>query len=264
MASESALQAVVVFNKCSLKHCFGLLVFIACAVAVLLLPRLRTEPEVFIPRLSTSPRTSKGRAGVPTRQATGQAATASLPPAASRNSSARSETHTTEQASDERLPARASLQTDSPREIDSQHLWLHASAPSGRSPHAMLTELLEKQGEIQRQMRTGKRQSKAIVGKCPQNDFCGGIGDRLFGIVTLFTAAVVTERAFFIEHSKPVPQVDYINPHHLDWRMSTVESPPVKQQLKDCIELKTCKLHNLQTKISHPKFPTSGQHYPAW
>lgn len=44
---------------------------------------------------------------------------------------------------------------------------------------------------------------KSIVWRCRR--FCGGLGDRQRGILTSFTLALVTKRAFFIDNEYPVP-----------------------------------------------------------
>ena len=96
------------------------------------------------------------------------------------------------------------------------------SAPERLAPEP-LGPLLVKHRLLQERMRWGKIPMRAIVARCYGQDECGGIGDRLFGIVTLFLEALLSDRAFFVEHKKPVDQTDFFTPNSVDWRVDGVE-----------------------------------------
>ena len=69
----------------------------------------------------------------------------------------------------------------------------------------------------QRQAIRNDPTAKAIVWKC---EFpCGGLGDRIRGILTSFTLALVTDRAFFIDHPTPVLLHQFFHAAHpeLHW-----------------------------------------------
>lgn len=59
--------------------------------------------------------------------------------------------------------------------------------------------------------------TKAIVWRCAGS--CGGFGDRLRGILTSFALALVTDRAFFIDHPNPAPLQDFfqVAKPHISW-----------------------------------------------
>ena len=56
-----------------------------------------------------------------------------------------------------------------------------------------------------------RRQGKALIWKC--GDICGGFGDRLRGIISTFLLAVLTDRAFLIDHSRPANLADFFDFH---------------------------------------------------
>lgn len=58
--------------------------------------------------------------------------------------------------------------------------------------------------------------NRSLVYHCSQ--YCGGIGDRLRGIVTLFYFAVASRRQFFIDMPKPIPFERVFQPAQVDWR----------------------------------------------
>ena len=59
------------------------------------------------------------------------------------------------------------------------------------------------------QKRSKHGGANCVVWRCLEN--CGGLGDRLRGILTSFTLALVTDRAFFIDNPSPAPLADYFH-----------------------------------------------------
>ena len=59
----------------------------------------------------------------------------------------------------------------------------------------------------QRQALNGEAGVQVIVWRC--HEICGGLGDRQRGILTSFTLAIMTDRAFFIDSPHPVPLQHY-------------------------------------------------------
>lgn len=80
----------------------------------------------------------------------------------------------------------------------------------------LLDKMLRRHAELQRSMRRGERKMRAIVAFCAGKKICGGIGDRLFGVIALFVGALLTDRAFFVYHNIPVPLTDFVIPNALD------------------------------------------------
>ncbi|RUS18874.1 hypothetical protein BC937DRAFT_88237 [Endogone sp. FLAS-F59071] len=71
-----------------------------------------------------------------------------------------------------------------------------------------------------RQLRAlaGDPTVNAVVWRCARRG-CGGLGDRMRGLLTSFTLALFTDRAFFVDHSFPAglnKSFTFLNPH-LDW-----------------------------------------------
>lgn len=49
------------------------------------------------------------------------------------------------------------------------------------------------------------------------SSWCGGVGDRMNGIMTLFYVAIVTKRVLLIDHKTPFPLTDTLLPNHVRW-----------------------------------------------
>lgn len=70
-------------------------------------------------------------------------------------------------------------------------------------------KLFRKWEQTQKSVLSGASTEKIIVWRCI--DKCGGLGDRQRGILTSFTLALVTGRAFFIDSQQPVPLQSYFS-----------------------------------------------------
>ena len=54
--------------------------------------------------------------------------------------------------------------------------------------------------------------SKALVFVCLHSTFCGGHGDRLFGLLSVYLAALLSNRSFFIDMRSPIPLSSLLHP----------------------------------------------------
>ncbi len=77
-------------------------------------------------------------------------------------------------------------------------------ANCGRAWHKLIAEWEPVQGRAINQDNV-----KAVVWRC--QGICGGLGDRLRGIMTSFMLALVTKRGFFIDSDTPVPLHKYFH-----------------------------------------------------
>ena len=107
----------------------------------------------------------------------------------------------------------------------------------------VLTEVMAKHTALQKRMTRGKLPLRALVAPCHHGDTCNGVGDRLFGLVILYLGALLTGRAFFVDHRKPLPLERYLEPNELNWRTESIESPATKRMVLDCSEGKLCNRH---------------------
>eukprot|EP00927_Polykrikos_kofoidii_P017048 TRINITY_DN17741_c0_g1_i1.p1 TRINITY_DN17741_c0_g1~~TRINITY_DN17741_c0_g1_i1.p1 ORF type:complete len:1000 (-),score=145.27 TRINITY_DN17741_c0_g1_i1:183-3182(-) len=58
-----------------------------------------------------------------------------------------------------------------------------------------------------------------LVYSCQAHRECGGLGDRINGIVTAFLLAVLSKRIFLIDSEQPVRLQMLLEPHAIDWRV---------------------------------------------
>ena len=116
-------------------------------------------------------------------------------------------------------------------------------------PPPPLDVLLEQNRARHEKMRRGEVPLRAVIIRCVRTDHCGGLGDRLFGIITLFMVSVMADRAVFVEHAKPLPLADYLTPNAIDWRIDSVPNASVKAALRDA--LARGQYHNFQLPWQH-------------
>ena len=69
--------------------------------------------------------------------------------------------------------------------------------------------------ELQR-LKAGEH-VEILVYTCGPDEFCGGIGDRISGILSTFYVAVVTKRLFMIDHPSPFPLRQTLIPALIVW-----------------------------------------------
>ena len=68
----------------------------------------------------------------------------------------------------------------------------------------------------------GHEHFRALVYVCNPLTLCGGHGDRTNGIISAFTLALLTGRAFFIDFDSPLPLSLVFQPQELDWRVKAL------------------------------------------
>eukprot|EP00913_Durusdinium_trenchii_P035752 g33454.t1 len=61
--------------------------------------------------------------------------------------------------------------------------------------------------------------ARVLVYSCQPFAQCGGHGDRLNGIITVFLLAVLTGRVFLIDSESPLPLQLLLQPRDVDWRV---------------------------------------------
>ncbi|GKY97170.1 hypothetical protein MPSEU_000675400 [Mayamaea pseudoterrestris] len=70
---------------------------------------------------------------------------------------------------------------------------------------------------------------------CPRSGNCGGVGDRISGILQAFYMGVCTNRRILIEWYSPAPLQDYLTPNCIDW-IATQEEASREATLVDLID----------------------------
>ncbi|CAD7931218.1 unnamed protein product [Amoebophrya sp. A25] len=89
--------------------------------------------------------------------------------------------------------------------------------------------LLAEYVQEHRKWRAGDESSTflkgAVVVVCYGVPMCGGHGDRLHGILSLFLFALVTKRGFLIDIRHPHPLISVLFPSFLDWRVRVEDLP---------------------------------------
>ena len=53
--------------------------------------------------------------------------------------------------------------------------------------------------------KANQERERLLVYRCSSVGFCGGHGDRVDGIVSLFLLALITQRSFYIDSPRPLP-----------------------------------------------------------
>jgi hypothetical protein len=82
---------------------------------------------------------------------------------------------------------------------------------------------LDEYVQFHRQTR-GKPDARYLVYHC--KGMCGGIADRLKGIVTTFYAAIITKRVFIVHMPEPTPLSSILMPALIDWRWIDDKAAP--------------------------------------
>ncbi|CAK9093338.1 unnamed protein product [Durusdinium trenchii] len=85
---------------------------------------------------------------------------------------------------------------------------------------------------------------RAVIFICLHSTFCGGHGDRLFGLLSAYLAALLSGRSFFIDMRTPLPLPSLLHPRKRPWpavssacvtyRWTSAEDP---KSLEDDIQL---------------------------
>ena len=114
--------------------------------------------------------------------------------------------------------------------------------------------------------------SKALIFVCLHSTFCGGHGDRLFGLLSAYLAALLSGRAFYIDMRTPIPLSSLLYPKRswpvisgscMTYRWTSAEDQEsldgdVQQFMKDDSEV-LCVASNLRLFKSLLKYDMSKQ-----
>eukprot|EP00730_Choanoeca_flexa_P011693 TRINITY_DN2760_c0_g1_i1.p1 TRINITY_DN2760_c0_g1~~TRINITY_DN2760_c0_g1_i1.p1 ORF type:complete len:443 (+),score=51.01 TRINITY_DN2760_c0_g1_i1:138-1466(+) len=96
----------------------------------------------------------------------------------------------------------------------------HALLASTMDEH----ELFDRYAILHNLIRSGKLPERALVYTC--QDFCGGTGDRLRGIITAFYLSILTNRAFFLHSTIPQPMEAFFTSNYINWSWPRHWRPP--------------------------------------
>ena len=69
------------------------------------------------------------------------------------------------------------------------------------------------------------KKTKYLVWACRTQGDCGGVGDRLSGIIQAFYMAMCTNRVLLVLWNVPAPLSNYLKPHRLQWNVLYPSSP---------------------------------------
>lgn len=110
--------------------------------------------------------------------------------------------------------------------VDFQNQWVLAEANS-----SALNKEATKYALRQSQNGNGRQHDgrpPILVWNCPSQGTCGGLGDRLYGIVMGFYVAMLTKRIYLVQEWKSPdvthPLYDYLEPHYLHWQVENLPS----------------------------------------
>lgn len=101
------------------------------------------------------------------------------------------------------------------RMLRNQNLPVDASSDSESSIPKWLRNYKEYHAD---QLRNHLDTARFLVYSCSEGDSCGGIGDRLRGIITCFYLAVATDRVFLIHNPSPIDLGIMFDTSMIDWK----------------------------------------------
>lgn len=96
-----------------------------------------------------------------------------------------------------------------------------SSCSSSSSPPEWIESYIQWHRE---QLHSNVSNYSYFVYKCVRYNTCGGIGDRLNGMVQSFYMALCNDRVFLIDYSSPYPLSTTLQPNRLFWNVSTPQS----------------------------------------
>ncbi|XP_033754575.1 uncharacterized protein LOC117337619 [Pecten maximus] len=79
---------------------------------------------------------------------------------------------------------------------------------------------------------------------------CGGLADRLSGILSTFGLAIISRRHFKIRHDKPCALDNYLEPHKYDWKLNE-SIIPITAQFMNLIDNNSYHLRVSAVKTNH-------------
>lgn len=92
------------------------------------------------------------------------------------------------------------------------------------------TEWQEEYTQLHDDILNNRKPPKYLIYSCGGNKYgCGGYGNRLGAITSLFYVAVITGRAFLIDWNSTVPITDYLQPKNIQWNYPTSKLKHLKR-----------------------------------
>lgn len=92
------------------------------------------------------------------------------------------------------------------------------------------TEWQEEYTQLHDDILNNRKPPKYLIYSCGGNKYgCGGYGNRLGAITSLFYVAVITGRAFLIDWNSTVPITDYLQPKNIQWNYPTSKLKNLKR-----------------------------------
>ncbi|GAA5831187.1 hypothetical protein JCM11251_007788 [Rhodosporidiobolus azoricus] len=109
-------------------------------------------------------------------------------------------------------------------------------------------------------MLSGKREPHLLEFTCRDGDYCGGIADRLLGMVTTFLYSLLTNRAFSMTWEQPAPLDMLFDSPYIDWSrpFSNTSSTPVPLPFSDPAlveQRRSINAHNWEEPVIDEFFP---------
>jgi hypothetical protein len=92
---------------------------------------------------------------------------------------------------------------------------------------------------------------KVFIYSCTNGQICGGLADRMIGMVSVFMLAVLTNRSFAIEVDQPSPLQDFLSPNEYDWTTEYPDSP-VLNWIDTCVTHPDLSSVNLEEAFPGP------------
>ena len=83
-----------------------------------------------------------------------------------------------------------------------------------------LVDVMIEHGNLQKSIRNGLLPFAAVVYECTEHTICGGLTDRLEGIIVSFVLAIVSKRSLLVHYCKPGALDRFYLPNELDWRLA--------------------------------------------
>ena len=116
----------------------------------------------------------------------------------------------------------------------------HFKVPSWMASHVqfqnewMISESTSRHSRLpQYSVSTNETRPPLLIWTCQGKGFCGGLGDRIYGIIMGLYIAMLTQRIYLVQEWKgpdaPRPLSAYLQPNHLHWR--AMVSPDVLDKM---------------------------------
>lgn len=126
---------------------------------------------------------------------------------------------------------------------DSRHITYHANTNDANGSSSRISELNEKRWlHLKQKFRFISTQqwsqwndklmknNKSLIFSCQWS--CGGLGDRLRGIVSTYFLALVLGRRFMMEITNPCNMTKFLQPNHYNWLIRTSTTSVKRSTLK--------------------------------